>query len=957
MRSKKPTLILACLWLLFSSSFTTTVTAETTENEPVTSAGLETIVENKDNTEVTISYVLEDKKDLILKTDQEKVIDIEALKKDLGAEKVSNEADNKELRVTLDNPDAIDFKMYVDKEKPFSLAVLDADRNEMFNYQFNAREEQEAPVEDDPAEESTWTRTEKLRVSKGPILEHKDGSSTQPIFYFGDYIYAEHGIIKVSDTWIPRHKSRENSLTSPNSGIIYAEPGSRIENGPKAAGNHVYTTHYGDNQKRDGLTALHAEEDLPYGSPTSYTSNNLFNYVSHSDDWKRPGVSGPNKLGKSYAMLGDPTLYYRVDSNTGLEEQRLVYKQRAFYSDKHGKDNPEITTSIKMSFTRTGRVVTDIAFKNTGKYRFYNFSGISNHDLSLNKDGAELTDTSGKKIGNYIPMRSLGNERGMYFQAPNNEIRTNIYMDHPKGPGAWAARSASRSYLATKGYMYNPGLLGLLGVQMETYYPWKVGKSGSAFYDKKKHQYKFPYTPPGYNNAFSNERDLGDKNAKRGAGTRLGTKGENDPQWDAGVTMRTHPMELEIGQTVHLQYGVMTDIPGSTFNPVVEYDKLGNENYPQVVPLGTSELELSGHWYDFDSDNVTIYYAVNKEEDDDIKNNILLHEKQSKTDASNGKFHDFSKKVNISHLEKGLHKVSLIAEDSDGNQSILQEHHFKIIKTAVADKGPQIDVTSPYGTKRNPYIPATDHFEVNGFWSDQKSSKIKSLSYTVDGGPETVYEKDIENPELGNLKAWRIRSLDIKKYNDFKKHRMVFKITDDEGATDVDFFYFKHTGGGTHLTAPEKIDFGKVSLDLNRNNPLPPNMNNEKVLLEDFRKKGSNQLGVQLTINKFYKDDGSDFDGDDEDDGDDSLSTVDPDKRASKESLRHKVYWDGKPVSTKNIPIGKTVGAKSEEWRQSTDFTEEVSKKLKINFRARETGTSPGKYVSYWTWQTVDSIQ
>ncbi|MFC6176130.1 hypothetical protein ACFQAV_04730 [Companilactobacillus huachuanensis] len=675
MREMRPTLTLACLWLIFSSCFTTTVNAETTENNPMTSAGLETIVENKDNIEVTISYVLEDQKDLILKTDQENVIDVSALKKELGDSNVKENTNKKELQVTLDSPDAIDFKMFVDKKKVFLLSVQDLNENELFNYKFNQVEPLDTNLDDDDdglAEESTWIKSENLRVSKGPVLEHKDGSSTQPIFYFGDYIYAEHGIVSMSSTWIPRGKSRENSLTAPNSGILYAEPGSRIEDGPTAKKNHIYTIHYGDGQNRSFNSALQDLEDLPFGSPTSYTSNNLYNFVTHTDDWKRPGTSGPNKLGRSYAMIGDPSLYYRINPRTKFEEQRLVYKQRAFFEDKKGKTNPEITTTIKMSFTRTGRVVTDIAFKNTGKVMFNNFSGFSNHDLSLNKDGAELTDAKGKNIGNFIPMRALGNERGMYIQAPNNEIRTNIYMNHENGPGAWAARSASRSYLATKGYMYNPGLLGLLAVQKETYYPWKVGKGHDhSFFDKKNNVYKFPYTPHDYHNAFTNQRDFGDKGKLMGAGKRLGTDNEKDPQWDAGVTMRSAPIDLKIGKTVRLQYGTMTDIPGSTFNPVVEYDNLGTDDKPQVLTLGSKELELSGHWYDFDSENVTAYYSIDSDEPDDLQKNILFSGKQKKEEANNGDFHDFKRTANIAGLEKGVHKIYLIAEDEDGNRSIL----------------------------------------------------------------------------------------------------------------------------------------------------------------------------------------------------------------------------------------------------------------------------------------------
>ncbi|MFC6176131.1 hypothetical protein ACFQAV_04735 [Companilactobacillus huachuanensis] len=280
-----------------------------------------------------------------------------------------------------------------------------------------------------------------------------------------------------------------------------------------------------------------------------------------------------------------------------------------------------------------------------------------------------------------------------------------------------------------------------------------------------------------------------------------------------------------------------------------------------------------------------------------------------------------------------------------------------MIKTAEVNKGPQIDVTSPIGSKKYPHIALNDHFDLTGYWSDRKSNKVKSLSYTIDGGEEKVFEKDIENSMLGKLVAWRIDDLDIKKYNDFKKHKLVIKITDDEDMTDTDIFYFKHVSGNTHLVAPEEIDFGRLSVTNAKDKPSKPDLKGDKVVLEDFRKEGSNKLGVSLSIDKFYKDAGDLNGGDDGDDGDDSNSTVDPD-RASKEkvSLLHDVYWDDKPVSSKNILVGQTSGPKNKQWQQTTDFTDEIVEKLKIGFRSNEDGQIPGKYISHWTWQTIDSI-
>lgn len=973
LKKMKLAIIFASFWLIFSASLTTTLIRAETEIEDTTTplteaASLEDIIEQKDNTEVTISYALEDKKELILKKDQKDMIDVHALKEELGKDKVKENSDKKELILTLDNPDSTDFTMYVDKEKPFLLSVLKSDGELIFDYQFNELEKYDSHEDtfDDQFEEATWTRVDKPRLSKGPIIEHADGSMVQPYLYFGDYEETIRPGATLEQSWLQRgDKSRQNSLTAPNTAILYAEPGSRIEDGPKSLTNHVYTNHYGDNQKGDyDSVSLDRTEDKPYGTPTSYTSNTLYNSVSRSDDKYRPSISGPNKIGKSYAMVNTPKLYYRVDPRTGFEEQRLVYNQRAKWENRKGKNNPEVTTTIKLSFTKTGRVITHITYKNTGTTTIPKFIGLSNHDLSLNKDGAELRNNYDEKIGNYIPMRALGNKRGMYMQAPNNEIRTSIYVNHPEEPGAWAARSASRSYLATRGYI-SETLISLLPIYKETYYPWKVGKKqNSGFFDNKENHYIFPYTPKGYNNAFESSNDSGDKDKLFKSGKRLGAEREKDPMWDSGLTLRTNAKDLIVNGTVEMEYSTMTDVPGSTFSPVVIYDYLGTDDEPQVLPLGTKKIALDGHWYDFDSTNVTLYYGIDSKEDGDMQK-VMLNGKQSPQDAEVGKFNEFSSEIDIQGLEKGPHKIYLIAIDEDGNKSVMQEHVFNLMD--VSNKEPQIAVTSPKGTKKEPYAPISENMRLKGFWSDRDSSKIKSITYQIDDGPELVHSENIKNSKKGSLVKWTLDDLDIKKFNDFDVHMIKFQITDAEGNIGTTEFYFRHIGGSVKLVAPEEIDFGSLSVTPSTNNPIKPNLNDGKVLIEDFREKDSNPISLSLSIDTFYKvdeddgddngDDGDNADGDGDDTDEDGSEEAVPSKADNKpESLMHDVFWKENLVSTKDLIVGKTEGHKNHEWFQTTDFTNEITKNLKLNFRSGENGASIGKYVSHWTWQMIDSI-
>src|SRR5699024_7926080 len=95
--------------------------------------------------------------------------------------------------------------------------------------------------------------------------------------------------------------------------------------------------------------------------------------------------------------------------------------------------------------------------------------------------------------------------------------------------------------------------------------------------------------------------------------------------------------------------------------------------------------------------------------------------------------------------------------------------------------------------------------------------------------------------------------------------------------------------------------------------------------------------------------------------GDDSLSNIDiPDKKDTrveipKESLVHDIYWKDKLINSDELIIGQSAQKTGPQWEYKTNLTEDVLKNLKIRFRSNQNGASSGKYVSHWTWQTVDS--
>lgn len=610
-----------------------------------------------------------------------------------------------------------------------------------------------------------------------------------------------------------------------------------------------------------------------------------------------------------------------------------------------------------MKFDRAGKVITNINFKNTGNVMFNNFSGFSNHDLSLNKDGQEIRLINGKKAGNYIPMRSLGNERGMYIQSKNNQMRTSIYTNSPNGPYAWSARSYGYAYKATKGHMVSPGVLGI-GYREHSYYPWAKGrrKPSKKYFDKSEGHYKLNYVAK-VSNSFNSQRDLGDKNNNLVAGARISAK-EKDPTWDAGLTMRTAPTDLKVDDSVNLEYITQNDVNNNLFSPVLEIDNKYTFDDPEIMKKGQDKLEIKCSWYDFDSTSETLYYSIDSDEESERQ--ILLNAKQTSDEAVDGKIHELKGSIPLRGLSKGKHKIHLIMQDKEGNFSQVEEHVIFILHEASEENiAPSIAVMSPHSSEDEIHSPRDHSIDIKGIWHDKDSKEIKSITYQLDNEKETLLSENLDNSGFNEHNKWEIDKLDIKSKNDFDKHTIKFKITDAEGNIGTDEFHFKHVAGLYDLVAPDEFTFGQIvisSTDEIINSPKIQHdaKKNDNLVFRDWREKGSNPVGISLTINNFYKKE----DLDDTDDGDDSEEDMDDDARKlNVESLIHQVYWKDKLVNGKSLLIGQSKGPKSDSWEESVDLTDDVLKQLRIGFKSHPDKQSLGDYSSRWTWQVVDSIQ
>ena len=146
MKRKKILLCILFLCILFSCAKTTTIKAQ---EEKLTTADISQIFQHKNNNEIVISYILEAEKELIFKTSENKVIDLEALKNELGNDNVDSNTDQNEFKLKLDKPDGLSFKLITNNEKPFTLTILKADGEKIFDYDLNQPESKNVATETD----------------------------------------------------------------------------------------------------------------------------------------------------------------------------------------------------------------------------------------------------------------------------------------------------------------------------------------------------------------------------------------------------------------------------------------------------------------------------------------------------------------------------------------------------------------------------------------------------------------------------------------------------------------------------------------------------------------------------------------------------------------------------------------------------------------------------------------
>lgn len=980
MRKQK---ILILISLIFTSNLLTSISqAAAVSDTKGASAEIENVKLDKDSYEATVKYELpKEDKSLLVNSGDLKDIDSKELEKELGKKNVSiNEEDkyieidlrdnikknnkgqfqikiakndlpilfirdkskkilaSKELSVDNSNDqkpvsESTDTNNSVETEKPDSDSNTSNTNEEQTEQPSDETDKPDKENTDNPDEKAAqydepsaeWQQTKYLRLSKGPTLEHKDGKITVPFLYFGDINFVRMQLtLAMAYEKDPKGDGRVDSLTAPNFCLVTAPKGTEVDVDKNFGtdGTHVYTHNFGDGQSGDGKN----------GSDGTFVTTDMHNMEKSATDKKHfPSMSGPDLIGADSSMLTIPKLYFRLDPKTGFEEQKLVFIQQ----HKKGKRTYKIEISIVQRFDFYGKVFTDITYKNVGDKEFEEFIGFAFHDLTLTKDFAQIKDEKGINIGDYAPMRSLGNSRGFYMQSDNSESRINFHLDGDNSPSAWATRSTTKSYREFKGFTNaGGGLSFLLGSILQAKFtgnPWK--HSVNEQYSDGR--YKPGHVPKRLFNAFYYDSDPGDKGFDPGAGKRLGKIhyrnpkdkpeyiSESTPLWDSGVTMHTEHQTLEVGDSVQLNYSRSVDINRRNFAPVNNMDQRGTEENPDIIAHGKTDYDLTGSWYDFDSNNVELFVSLDKENFDEAQKIDSYSQKDE--EKVGGIPHEWKTSIDLKDKGIGKHTAYVWFKDKEGNVSILSKSTFYI--PGQSTNAPQINIVTPESNEDNPYIPSEPHFKISGLWSDKDSRTIKNIRYSIDNGSDKIIDKDIKNSNKGKSYNWAIKNFNTNDIEDIKIHKFNVKITDSDGNEGSDVLYFRKAPGNVEIVAPDNISFGQQVMVGEKTPHLHPAFD-EKVEVNDYRQENAKPLDLFLSM--------SDFESLDYDDL----------------KISHAVYLD-ENLQSNELFIGKTNDPNDGQKMTATDFTQKIKDRICVVFNY-DGDTKPGTFIGQWTWEARD---
>ncbi|AKP66805.1 hypothetical protein [Companilactobacillus ginsenosidimutans] len=894
--------------------------AEDSSIEKIVKFGEVSIHENK--TKIKVNYQMpQNEPILILTSPQFRNINLEALQKTFGKDNIGVDTENDRfiinLKENIDFDSNGEFEIETINQNKIEIQFSDLDKNVLADESFNNQEEFESPDSeqemkyDSPSEkkasktsndneedpDSHWIRATRMMITLGNPIPQSDGSSIYPAIYFGSLNYALSRMY-VSESVAVNHpdgNGRINNVTAANSTMIEVPKDTNPYEEQQYSRNNFYTATYGD-----GLV-----EKKYRGSQRNFTTTNLAEYASiWGHNVKKPRIVGPDfkPIFGPLSNIGMDTssvkLYIRMDPITHIQEQRLTYCQ--IY------DNKKIKVSTTQKFNKNNRVKVTISFKNVGHSDINNFTGYNFRDITFMKNNTPPSHGQDNKL------RSLGKNQGVYATNENfvgrYQVRLNDYKDSPY---AWAIRGTKSTFFDGK----------------DSKFPW-IEKSNEL---------------GGLHDSFKDIDDTGDKFENIPAGKPFINK-----NWDSGISMHTKNQRLNIGDSVSMSYNTRLDIEVKR-KPHIELHHPGTEDSPINLNRKDENMTITGNWFDYFNKKVDVFYTIDDKNTTHGKKITSASKEQTPEEIKDGIPHEFELPIELSELTSGFHIIRVFAKSETGILSGIETSIIKINNTS--SKIPQLEIDSPsrISSDDNPYFTKNEMLNISGSWSDSDSKSV-SIYYELDpkenkkAASKTLLLHE-DNPTPGESTKWKLPNYSIEQLNDVKTHQLAFTITDSEGNSNQQTFYFKHQPEDVELIVPSKISFGRVSLANNGTEKLNPKYTGD-LTIKDYREKSAIPLTLTLHIREFSRniDHGS------------QLDKLFGNAKPANEKISTTVTWQNKHLISDNAhPIFTDILPDKDQWYKKYELTHLLKQHLQMEINNSPKAES-GEYSSNWEWSITNSL-